>query len=73
LTSNIQGAYMAINRYEFCVETTNPDLPDSTEQCLDLIANRCNQAFRRLYVPDTIDGRCFVGLHGLDVFVYENN
>lgn len=73
LTSNIQTAYMAINRYEFLVQNTNINLPDSIEQCLDIIANRCNPAFRRLYVPAEVDGKHFVGVHGLDVFVYENN
>jgi hypothetical protein len=73
LHDDVQVAYMAINRYDFRVENYNVDWPDSMEECLDLIASRCHLKFRRLYTPTMVDGKHFVGVHGLDVFVYENN
>jgi len=72
IQTNIKVAYLAINRYEFKVDSIDSSLPDSPEQCLDLIANKCHKDFRRLYVPTEVDGNHFVGVHGLDVFVYEN-
>lgn len=69
---SIQVAYLAINRYEFRVEKPNTDLPDTMEECINLIASQCHEKFRRLYIPAEVDGKHFVGVHGLDVFVYEN-
>jgi hypothetical protein len=72
--NDIRVAYMAVNRYEFLV-TNNTDIcfPDSIDDSIELIASKCNPKFRRLYEPGVVDGKHFVGVHGLDVFVYENN
>jgi len=72
--SDIQVAYMAINRYEFSVtDNTNICFPDNMNDSIELIASKCNPKFQRLYEPSTVDGKHFVGVHGLDVFVYERN
>jgi hypothetical protein len=75
LAEHIEIAYLAVNRYEFIPNYTANcnDYPDQIEDCLDLIVSKCNKHFRRLYLPDSVDGKHFVGVHGLDVFVYENN
>lgn len=74
LTANKPSAvYLAINRYEFRpVNDLSLDYPDKIEDCIDLIVSTCNCKFQRLYQPDVVDGKHFVGMHGLDVFVYEH-
>lgn len=75
LTSKIDVVYLAVNRFEFAVDYSHAlsDYPDQISDCIDLIVSKCNPNFRRLYWPEQVDGNHFVGVHGLDVFVYENN
>ena len=66
--------YLSVNRYEFVsVNDLNIDYPDQIEDCIDAVINQCCCPFKRLYRPQQVDGKHFVGAHGLDVFVYENN
>ena len=72
LHKKIKVAYLAVNRYEFIIkEDMCLDFPDQVDQCIDLIVSRCDDNFCRLYQPAHVDGNHFVGIHGLDVFVYE--
>ena len=72
MTDNIKAAYIAINRFEIVpINDLNLTYPDCLEKSLDLIVDSCHKKLRRLYNPDQVDGRHFVGVHGLDVFVYE--
>lgn len=74
ITDDIQAAYIAINRFEILsVNDLNLAYPDCLEKSLDLIVNCCQKKLRRLYHPQQVDGRHFVGVHGLDVFVYESD
>jgi hypothetical protein len=70
----LQVIYLAINRYYIL---PNNDLqllyPDSIEESLDLIISHCKIPFKRLYCSLNVDGHHFVGIHGLDVYCYENN
>jgi hypothetical protein len=73
LNEKIKVAYLAINRYEFVADYTgNINFPDSIDDSIDLIVAQCHLDFRRLYRPESVDGKHFVGVHGLDVYVYEN-
>jgi hypothetical protein len=66
--------YLAVNRYEFLsVNDLHIEYSDQIENSIDQILNRCCYTFQRLYYPQQVDGKHFVGVHGLDVFVYENN
>lgn len=74
ITDDIKAAYIAINRFEIsAVNDLALTYPDSIEASLDLIMNCCTKNLRRLYKPKQVDGHHFVGVHGLDVFVYESN
>ena len=71
---DIQTAYLAINRFEIHAKNDlSLDYPDSMQQSIDLIVSRCQKKFKRLYSPGEVDAKHFVGVHGLDVFVYEND
>lgn len=74
LTAAIQVAYIAVNRFDI-VAVNDLDLvyPHCIEESLDLIMSCCDKKLRRLYRPQQVDGRHFVGVHGLDVFVYESH
>jgi len=68
------AVYLAVNRYEFLsVNDLHIDYSDQIEYSIDQIINQCCYPFQRLYRPQQVDGKHFVGVHGLDVFVYENN
>lgn len=74
LTTNVKIAYLAVNRYEFVADyTTDNNYSDQIKDCIDLIVSNCCGNFRRLHHPEAVDEKHFVGVHGLDVFVYENN
>jgi hypothetical protein len=74
MTDDIQAAYIAINRFEIIpINDLNLTYPDCLARSLDLIVDCCQKTLRRLYLPQQVDGRHFVGVHGLDVFVYESN
>lgn len=74
LTRDIKVAYLAVNRFEFRTNgILRTDLPDDMEQCVDIIISRCEKTWQRLYRADNVDGKHFVGVHGLDVFVYEHS
>lgn len=74
IKEDIAVAYLAVNRYEFLPsDSCDFDFPDSLQETMDVIVNKCNPNFRRLYQPNQVDGKHFVGVHGLDVFVYEHN
>lgn len=70
---NPQVAYLAINRYEFVPEE-GIDWQEELVDCIDQIVGRLNHKFVRL-TPKNIDvgGFNFVGVHGLDIYTYENH
>lgn len=74
LLPQVKTAYLAINRFEFIIDNYNDniDYPENINECIDLLAYNCSSKFQRLYTVPKIDGHNFVGVHGLDVFVYEN-
>lgn len=71
----IKVAYLAVNRYHFVIPNVeeNKHFPDHITDCINLIVSKTRRKFRRLYTPTQVDGRHFVGVHGLDAFVYEDN
>lgn len=74
LTDEIQCAYFAFNR--FAIKPMNDlglDYPDDIGDTIDLILSHCQKPLARLYHASEVDGRHFVGVHGLDVFVYERD
>lgn len=74
LHDDVKCAYVAVNR--FMLRANNDldlDYPDSLEESIDLIMSQCKKKFRRLYSPLDVDGKHFVAVHGLDVFVYEDH
>ena len=74
LDNRPKAVYLAVNRYEFLsTNDLNIDYPEQIEDCINVIVSRCSESFQRLYQPTQVDGKHFVGIHGLDVFVYENN
>ena len=74
LESQPKVVYLAVNRFEFLsTNDLNIDYPEQIEDCINVIISRCAKSFQRLYRPAQVDGKHFVGVHGLDVFVYENN
>jgi len=67
------AVYLAVNRYEFLtVNDLNVEYPDQIENSIDTIISMCSFPFRRLYQPQQVDGKHFVGVHGLDVFINDN-
>jgi hypothetical protein len=75
LTDSIQATYLAINRYEFlAVNDLNIDYADSLTESIQQIVMHIKKPFKPVNMAYTdVDGRHFVGVHGLDIFVYENN
>lgn len=71
---NRRDIYISVNRFVIPpINDLNIDYDASLEKSIDQIMDHCHLPFKRLYQPDQVDGRHFVGVHGLDVFVYENN
>lgn len=71
VTDRVQAVYLAINRFEFNSKNDlNLDWPDSMEQSIDLIVAQCKIPLRRLQTFAEVDALHFVGIHGLDIFVY---
>lgn len=75
LTDSIQASYLAINRYDFlAVNDLNIDYADSLKESVQQIVMHIKKPFKPVEIDCTdVDGRHFVGAHGLDIFVYENN
>lgn len=69
-----QSVYISINRFNIPpINDLGIDYVPSLEGSIDQIMEHCALPFKRLYRPDAVDGHHFVGVHGLDVFVYEHN
>lgn len=72
--SDICAVYLAVNRYEFVSENDleisyQHDLGDAIDQIVNYIKVPMRSAnFDR----SQVDGRHFVGVHGLDIYTYEN-
>ena len=74
LDPNTQAVYLAINRFTFAaVNDLNIDYADDLTDCLDQIVSHINIPLLRHYTGREIDGRHFVGVHGLDIFTYESS
>lgn len=71
---NPPAVYLAINRYEFIPDALDCDWADEIVDCLDQIVDRFKYKFTRLTPRDMdVGGFNFVGVHGLDIFTYENH
>lgn len=74
ITDSIQAVYLAVNRFEFnAINDLGIEYPSNMEQSIDLIVQHCCVTFQRINHSTMIDGHHFVGVHGLDIFAYENN
>ena len=75
LTDSVQAVYLAINRFEFiATNDLHIDYHDSMTESIAQIVAHLNQPFKAIPdLTDEVDGRHFVGVHGLDIFTYENN
>lgn len=75
LTDSVQAVYLAINRFEFiATNDLNIDYNDSmTESIVQIVAHLDRPFHSVSELTDEVDGRHFVGVHGLDIFTYENN
>ena len=75
LNDKIYAVYLAVNRYEFVAENDlkidyNDNIKESITQIVEYI--------KVPMVPvklnhNNVDGKHFVGVHGLDIYQYENN
>lgn len=73
VTDDIQAVYIAVNRYEFvAVNDLNIDYKETLSDTMDQIISLLNRPFKRHANFTNVDGRHFVGVHGLDIFTYEN-
>jgi len=75
LHDDVEAVYLAINRYEFIpTNDLNIDYHDDLGQSIKQIVQHISKPFQALSrdCPD-VDGNHFVGMHGLDIFVYERN
>ena len=71
ISQDVEHAYLAINRYDFAPgNDTGIEFPDQLSDTVDLIAAQCDPRFKRLYSALAVDGKHFVGAHGLDVYVF---
>jgi hypothetical protein len=74
ISSDICAVYLAVNRYEFVAENDlkisyQHDLEDSIDQIVNYIkVPMCPTNFN----CSKVDGQHFVGVHGLDIYTYEN-
>lgn len=74
ISDQTEAVYLAVNRFEFVsLNDLNLDYPDDIGESINAIIQKSKYFFRRYYVPIEIDGKHFVGVHGLDIFVYERN
>jgi len=74
ITDDVRAMYIAVNRFEFRPDTDLTDQwPEPLDECIDLIMSYCRLPLKRLYKHPSPDGYHFVGIHGLDIFIYENN
>lgn len=73
LHDRVQAAYLAINRYEFIPKNDlDIDYDDDIEVCIEQIVQHISKPFKKLdWDCPEVDGDHFVGMHGLDIFVYE--
>ena len=74
ISTDICAVYLAINRYEFVAKNDleigyQNEIADSIDQIVNYIKVPMRPAnFDR----NQVDGRHFVGVHGLDIYTYEN-
>jgi len=74
LDNNPPAVYLAINRYEFIPTPLDQLWPESMAECMDLIVGQLQCPFTRVTDPSMdVGGFNFVGVHGLDIYTYENN
>lgn len=75
ITPNICAIYLAVNRYEFIATNDlkicyQPNLKDSVDQIVSYIKVPMRPANIN---QSQVDGLHFVGVHGLDIYTYENH
>jgi hypothetical protein len=72
LIQDKQAVYLAINRFEFIPENDlDIDYANSISESIDQIVAHLSKPFRRIPHGVEVDGDHFVGVHGLDIFVYD--
>lgn len=66
--SDVDYAYVAINRYKIDSHNLDFDLPDSIDESIDLIMQHCDHRFRRLKTFSEVDGNHMVFAHPMDCY-----
>jgi hypothetical protein len=74
MRQDIKAVYVAINRYTFR-PVNDLEIPNFNDISLaiDFMIGKCEKKFQRYYLSEHVDGHHFVGVHGLDVFIYEHH
>jgi|688.fasta_scaffold1246390_1 hypothetical protein len=75
INDNICAVYLAINRYEFVSQNDlNIDYKDNIKESITQIVEHIKVPMVPIDLNhNDVDGRHFVGVHGLDIYKYENN
>lgn len=68
LISDVDRAYVAVNRYLIQKNTSGIELPDSIEESLDALVGSCHGKFKRLTRFDHVDGNHMVFSHPMDCY-----
>lgn len=68
LTTDVEYAYVGINRYSLIENDLHIELPDEIEQSIDTIMNYCNSKFKRLASFPDVDGNHMVAAHPMDCY-----
>lgn len=67
-TSEVNFAYVGINRYGITKHNIDLELPDSLEKSLDKIMKYCDPKFNRLHSFNNVDGNHMVAAHPRDCY-----
>lgn len=75
ITEHTCAVYLAINRFDFVsVNDLNIDYHESLTQSIEQIVEKICLPLKSLGpIGSDIDGKHFVGIHGLDIFTYERD
>jgi hypothetical protein len=74
IDKKICAVYLAINRYEFINHNDlNINYKDNIAESIQQIVKYIQLPLTAIDIDNDVDGKHFVGVHGLDIFKYENN
>ena len=68
LISDVDFAYVGINRYEINGHDLDIELPDQIDQSIDSIIKLCDPRFRRLHTFPEVTGNHMVFVHPMDCY-----